>query len=170
MPPRWRSSSWSNNKAKAPVRKDGGFFAPAPRCWRPCWRCASWRAAAGAGPFLGILRTFQSMGISGKTPSKRAKYPKYPLFQKYRKYHKYAPGGLSRGVWRMRHIGTVPCWPCGPRASLRSAPLSVSFADSSPAGGAGAACVSRREAASDQCSAQGPPKERKQVHAEPDRI
>ena len=33
-------------------------------------------------------------------------------------------------------IGTALCWPCGPRASLRSAPLSVSFADSSPAGGA----------------------------------
>ena len=42
---------------------------------------------------FGILRTFQRMGVFGKTPSKRAKYPKHPLFQKYRKYRKYAPGG-----------------------------------------------------------------------------
>ena len=45
---------------------------------------------------FGILRTFQRIGVFGKTPSKRAKYPKYPLFQKYRKYHKYAPG-LGKG-------------------------------------------------------------------------
>ena len=75
--------------------------------------------------------------------------------EKYAKYGKYVGQGLSRGSFPQdASDGTVPCWPCGPRASLRSAPLSVSFADSSPAGGAGAACVSRREAASDQCSSR----------------
>ena len=37
----------------------------------------------------GTLRTFLSMGISGKTPSKRANYPNYPLSPKYRKYPNY---------------------------------------------------------------------------------
>ena len=36
----------------------------------------------------GTLRTFLSMGILGKTPSKRAFYPNYTLSQKYRKYPK----------------------------------------------------------------------------------
>ena len=37
----------------------------------------------------GTLRTFLSMGILGKTPSKRANYPNYPLSPKYRKYPNY---------------------------------------------------------------------------------
>ena len=37
----------------------------------------------------GTLRTFQSIGISGKTPSKRANYPNYTLSPKYRKYPNY---------------------------------------------------------------------------------
>ena len=37
----------------------------------------------------GTLRTFLSMGISGKTPSKRANYQNYTLSPKYRKYPNY---------------------------------------------------------------------------------
>ena len=47
----------------------------------------------------GTLRTFLSMGILGKTPSKRANYPNYTLSQKYRNYPNQNPRPYGRGLW-----------------------------------------------------------------------
>ena len=70
------------------------------------------------------MRTFQRIGVFGKTPSKRAKHPNYPPSQKYRKYRKYDLGLVKGEIYAGDVTGTRCC---------RVSPLRLTAFGTSPA-------------------------------------